>query len=330
MTQLRVLPWRIKQLCGLKTSYKNALVFATASSILSISPFIHAQTWIDINANNDWSLDPLNLNWDGGVQFTNGSDATFGGIGEAVTITEALGINVGNLTFNADSYTIAGNDLTIGGILSVSTLGHSATLSSNITGDVTINGPGTASLSSTIGGNVTISGLGHVELINTGTTGNLNSSTTGDVIIRDNSSFTGNLTISAGTVTINNNGASFNSSGGNTASTISGGTLNIDAITSFGAGNNLSIQAGATSYTQNAAVTADISSANTNTDIGADITGTLDVTAGTTTVSENSTISGAITISGGELDIETGDTLTASSGIDVKAAGNLDSNGAIT
>src|SRR6478735_4445907 len=72
--------------------------------------FSHAadQTWIDANANNDWTT--TEPNWDTGAGWTQGGNAIFGGFGETVTVTE--GISLRNLTFGADAYTITGNTLT--------------------------------------------------------------------------------------------------------------------------------------------------------------------------------------------------------------------------
>ena len=133
---------------------------------------------------------------------------------------------------------------------------------------------------------------------------------------------TGTLDIAGGTTTVSEDATV---SG---AVTITGGELDIETGDTLTASSGIDVQA-AGNLDSNGAITGNVTSSGTS-DLGGDLTGTLDIAGGTTTVSENSTISGAITVSSGELDIESGDTLTASSNIDVQASGNLDSNGSIT
>ncbi len=109
-------------------------------------------TWIDANANNDWSLtDP---NWDAGVAWVQNANAIFGGTGEAVELED--GIAVGNMTFNVDGYSVADGDgdgsLTLSGYPSTVTVvnaSEATTISKPISGSggLTKAGDGTLTLS---------------------------------------------------------------------------------------------------------------------------------------------------------------------------------------
>lgn len=112
------------------------LLLALAAAVLLLPAAGHAQnlTWLDANANNDWSLTAPN--WTGGVPWTNGSNAIFGGTGETVEI--ASDVTVGNITFNSSGYVIADANadsvfsLATGSIITVTTAGHTATISESI------------------------------------------------------------------------------------------------------------------------------------------------------------------------------------------------------
>ncbi|MCH2164970.1 MAG: hypothetical protein MK098_10010 [Marinovum sp.] len=299
----------LRKHCRLGRATELVFIMATgATVVLSTGAATAQQTWIDGNADNDWNLtDP---NWDGGVNFTNGNGAIFQGTAETVTIDEAGGVQAADVTFNVDGYTIDGNDLDVTGTLGVTTDAQSATISTNIANGLTVGGEGTVNLSGTIGGDVIINATGaDVNFSGSSVAGSLTTSGTGTSTIGA-VNFDDELSQSAGTLNITG-AATFNNTGTD-ESTISGGTLNVDAATNFGGTVNLS--SGAT-YDQNAAVTGNISTASTNADIGANVTGTLDVTGGSTTISGPSTITGAISANAG--------TLTLGNSVSVSADGNL-------
>lgn len=111
-----------------------------------------SQTWLDANANNDWSLTAPN--WNGGVPWTDGSNAIFGGTGETVEI--ASPITVKDITFNSNGYVIADANadsifsLSTGSVITVTTAAHVATISESIAaGDLTKAGAGILLLSGT-------------------------------------------------------------------------------------------------------------------------------------------------------------------------------------
>ena len=108
-------------------------------------------TWIDANANNDWSGSALN--WDAGAGWVQNASAVFAGTGEAVELEDA--VLVGNMTFNVDGYSIDDADadgaLTLSGAPSVVTVvnaGDTSTVSKVIqgSGGLTKAGDGTLAL----------------------------------------------------------------------------------------------------------------------------------------------------------------------------------------
>jgi len=85
------------------------------------------QTWIDANANNDWST--TEPNWDSGSVWTNGNNAIFGGAGELLDVNGS--VSVGNITFNVTDYNIgdatADGTFTLSGAPSVITVAADTT-----------------------------------------------------------------------------------------------------------------------------------------------------------------------------------------------------------
>ncbi len=108
------------------------------------------QTWIDGNANNDWST--TEANWDAGVPWTNGNNAVFGGTGETVDVNGT--VSVVNITFDVTGYDVgdaAGDGtLTLSGAPSVISVATAATnIISEVlegTGGLTRNGDGVLEL----------------------------------------------------------------------------------------------------------------------------------------------------------------------------------------
>ena len=143
------------------------------------------QTWIDGNANNDWSTTATN--WDVGAGWVNNNSAVFGGVGELLDVNGS--VSVGDMTFNATGYDIgdatADGTFTLSGAPSVITVaaGYSNTISEVLAGS----------------GGLTKSGDGILSL--TGT----NSPSTGNTIITAGKILWGGTdALPSGTVTVNN------------------------------------------------------------------------------------------------------------------------------
>ena len=73
-------------------------------AVLGLVCALHAadQTWIDTNANNDWSTTAAN--WDSGVVWTDNNNAIFGGIGEVIDVNGS--VSVSNINFTVTDYEI--------------------------------------------------------------------------------------------------------------------------------------------------------------------------------------------------------------------------------
>jgi len=134
-----------------------------------------SQTYSGPNPANTW--DTSSPNWDGGLAWTNGNHAVFGGAGQTVDVDGA--VTVSNITFNSTGYTITDptNDgsLTLVGapsIISVTTAGHTATIGESLSGS----------------GGFTKAGQGALTLSGA-------------------NSYTGITTLSTGTLTLANNAA---------------------------------------------------------------------------------------------------------------------------
>lgn len=117
------------------------------SLALAILPILAAdQTWLDGNANNDWSTTAAN--WDAGSVWVNGNNAVFGGSGEVVDVNGA--VSVKNITFNTFGYQIgdaaADGTLTLAGAPSIvnAAVAGTNTISEVLAGSggLTKSGPG--------------------------------------------------------------------------------------------------------------------------------------------------------------------------------------------
>lgn len=128
-------------------------------------------------------------NWNGAVVWSNGNNAIFGGVGEAVEVASDLTIQ--NITFNSDGYVIADMDagslfnLSAGSIITVTNAAQTATISEIInSGDLGKAGVGTLVLSgsNTFSGAVSVS-AGILRLENNNALGD----TTGATSVTGNS-----------------------------------------------------------------------------------------------------------------------------------------------
>ncbi len=221
------------------------------------------QTWLDANASNDWSLTAPN--WNGGVPWTDGNHANFGGTGETVEIASA--VTVANITFNSNGYIIADANadsvfsLSTGSIVSVTTAAHIATISEIIAaGDLTkagagilvLNGANTfdgavsvttgtlrlgsnGALGSTVG-TTTVSGSGIIELLDGVTI-------TGESIaVGSGGDNYGGLRAGINATATWTGGITLNAS--NRLGALSGGLLEVTGVISNGTATGLQISAG--------------------------------------------------------------------------------------
>ncbi|MDA3925572.1 MAG: autotransporter-associated beta strand repeat-containing protein [Kiritimatiellae bacterium] len=126
--------------------------YFSGNGMIRITTLPSDMTWIDANANNDWSI--TEPNWDAGVGWFQNGNAIFSGTGEDVELEDP--VMVRNMTFNADDYTItdtnANGTLTLSGapsVVSVVNAGATATITEVIkgTGGLTKQGDGTLTLS---------------------------------------------------------------------------------------------------------------------------------------------------------------------------------------
>lgn len=157
----------------MKLSLRSLLLAATFAG--SSSAFAATQTWQQANSDNNWNTTATN--WDAGVIWTNGNDATFGGTGESVTL--GSGIIANNLTFSAGGYTLSGGTLALGGATPTITAS---------TGTTIIN-------SALAGAGFTVKGAGNITFGGT-----------------DSNTFTGTLTIDT-TGAANTRSITFNKTG---------------------------------------------------------------------------------------------------------------------
>lgn len=70
-----------------------------ATLLLATAAFAADQTWDQANADNNWNT--TSTNWTGGVTWTQGNNAIFGGTAETVTLTAP--IVAGGLTANSSA-----------------------------------------------------------------------------------------------------------------------------------------------------------------------------------------------------------------------------------
>jgi autotransporter-associated beta strand protein len=203
-----------------QASRSAAAIVVAASAALGFASSAHAAlTWENAGPTNNWSTAGGDENWTpGNVVWTNGEDAVFGATTETVTVSTAN--TVDDITFNG-SWTIANG----AGSLVLSTDGNS---------DITV-GPGfNSTIAETLSGTnaVTKLGNGTLSLIGTGLP----------------NTFSGGLTISAGTVAFDNNTALGGTGGTAGAVSINGGTLRA-AITSASITNTHVITVGSSGGT---------------------------------------------------------------------------------
>lgn len=161
------------------------------------------QTWV--NGGGTWDLS--SLHWLGGLAWTNGNNAIFGGTPETVTVAEDVSVN--NLIFNSSGFTLSGSGLlgfAAGSEVAVATDGHVATINAVIaSGALTKTGGGTLVLgrANSFNGDATIN-AGALRINNGGALG----STLGTTTVANNArlELSGGITVTGETLTINGAG----------------------------------------------------------------------------------------------------------------------------
>ena len=158
----------------------------TILAILALACALRAadQTWLDGNANNDWSATAPN--WDAGAVWTDRNSALFFGTGEVLDVNGA--VSVSNITFNATGYTIG--DATADGTLTLIGAPSVITVAAATTNTISEVLAGSGGLTKEGSGMLTLSGA--------------NSPSTGNTIINAGTIRWGNIDVlPSGSVTVN-------------------------------------------------------------------------------------------------------------------------------
>lgn len=161
------------------------------------------QTWL--NGSGIWNLS--SPHWNGGLPWTNGNNAIFGGTGETVTVAENVSVN--HLTFNASGFTLTGSGLlglSTGSLIDIANAAHVATIDAVIqSGGFTKTGAGTLVLSraNTFDGAVAVN-AGSLRITHGGALG----TTTGATTVANGAriELSGGITITGESLTINGTG----------------------------------------------------------------------------------------------------------------------------
>ncbi len=280
---------------------------------------------IDAGAINNLLGGTTTFAGDGALDAGTGGITNDGGItvnAGARSSTQTVAVGSDALT-NQGTGTLTLNSGTMNGITTLTNTSTSTTaiqvLSTTATlGFTTLSSSaGTITSTGTLDGNVALTGVADLDLDDGAITGTLDNQSTAAITID-------------GTVT-----------GLFTQSSEASASTTIDGISTFTAGMDIDTGsliinaataadidvASAATYDQDAAVTGNVTTASTNADIGADITGTLSQTGGQTNIDGAATIGGLITVSGGLLDVDVA--TTASSGISI-TSGVVNLNAATT
>lgn len=183
------------------SSSSQALMSTTSYTVVS------NLTWT--GSTTTWGSATTVTNWDRSSNttwFNSGDNVTFGTTGAGAVSLVSGGVSSGNITFNASGYTIQSNTLTLAGTtptISVTTAGHSATISSALAGSTGLSksGAGTLNLTGTNSSNIGATSVTAGTLnVGVGGTGSLTSAVT---VTNAGSTLGGSGTIT-GNVRINN------------------------------------------------------------------------------------------------------------------------------
>ncbi|MCU0795416.1 MAG: autotransporter-associated beta strand repeat-containing protein [Akkermansiaceae bacterium] len=158
-------------------------IFLTAglSGLLAATAMGADQTWNTAGPSDAWNT--TDLNWDGGVAWTNGNTAIFSGTGEAITVGT---VTAAGMTFSGTDYVLGSGTITNSGTITTS---ESATINSNIALSAGQSWSAAAGKTLTLGG--TISG-----------SSTLTYGGSGSYLLNGNNTNNANITIDAATVTV--------------------------------------------------------------------------------------------------------------------------------
>jgi fibronectin-binding autotransporter adhesin len=193
--------------------------------LVYVSPTLWGQqTYNDSSNLNTWNTTDSNWSPNGTWLNQATSQAIFGGTGEAVAVGSP-GVNANGVTFNSSGYTLSGGTINLTGTspsISVTTSGHTATISSLLAGNAGLTKSGAGTL--TLSGNNSYAGG---TIVNEGVlVANLGVAFNGS---QGGSLSTGNITINAG-ARLNTGGVFVLGGNANTRTlTINGGTVDITA-----------------------------------------------------------------------------------------------------
>lgn len=201
-------------LFGLRAKWiTRAIVLFLALGLPVLSQAQTTQTWLDANANNDWSLTALN--WSGPVGWTNGNSASFTGTGETIEIASDITVKDITVSGVTSTYTLAdaNNDsafaFSTGSTITVTNVGATLVMSEIITaGEINKAGAGmlTLSAANSFSGAVSVT-AGTLRLTNNSALG----STTGATSVSGTGAIelTNNVTISGESLTVNSGGDNY-------------------------------------------------------------------------------------------------------------------------
>jgi fibronectin-binding autotransporter adhesin len=214
-----------------RASIVSCVTFATCFTVTALLGQT-TQTYDDTNVANVWDLSTANWNAST-LPWTNGNNATFAGVGEAVDVDAA--ITVGNITFSVGGYSIV--DTTANGTL---TLGATSNIAVTNLAD-------TAIINEILAGaaGFTKSGAGILELGGVNTYGGITTISTGTIKLANNSALgvatNTNHTIVAAGATLDLNGTTIAEQFGQSTTTFSDGFGGATAILTNSSGTAAAI-----------------------------------------------------------------------------------------
>ena len=290
------------------------LTLAGLSGILAANALAADQTWNTSGPSDNWNT--TDLNWDGGVAWTNGNSAIFSGTGEAITVGT---VSAAGMTFSGTGYVLGSGTINHSGTI---TANESATINSNIALGANQAWSVAATKTLTLGG--VISG-----------TSTLTYGGSGSYVLAANNTNSGNLTIDTASVTVNSGASLFGSVlgwGFRSVTIANGGTLSASNFSNnagnlwgqIGDGsNNIILQSGGVFRMTGATMD---STVNKGFDVTAGNTGYFRVLTG------NSAVWNGSFYSGRDFNVNTGATLIFDGGGDfetsryIRGAGNVTKN----
>lgn len=165
-----------------KRTYPVMLTSTGFAAVLAASALAADQTWNTGGPSDVWNT--TDLNWEGGVVWSDGNTAIFSGTGEAITVGT---VSAAGMTFSGTDYVLNSGTINQSGTITAS---ESATINSNITLGANQAWSAAATKTLTLGGAVSGSST-------------LTYGGGGSYVLGGNNTNSGNLTIDAASVTVN-------------------------------------------------------------------------------------------------------------------------------